>query len=867
VSRKRKSRARKQGAASTLEPGRRQEPEMGSDPAASPKFARWLERPLLRVLVVLAGIVFGQAVLYGPSLTGSAILLPLDILAMPRYYLPPSPGSPSPAPHNPILSDLVVNTEPGRIFLHEEIAAGRFPLWNPHQYAGMPNSLAKFSPFVMLGACFESPKVLAWIELLAACIAGLGMYLFCRRVLLVSFWPAAFAAWCYPLTGFFVLWLGFGTGYPVVWLPWLLSAIHNALDPDGRLTDSGGAGGRLTSAGATGGAVTGVALTTALVLVSGRLDIAAQVLLVSGLFAAGCFVFLHHREWLGRRALASALLVLAGWGLGFMLAAPDTLHTIEYAQTGARAASPAAGKEERPPVGLPALPQVVLPFMYGSTQKGSFPDFPEGEGNLPESPSAAYSGILATLLLAPLAFCSRKRRALGVLLALLAFFCLSWSLDVPGLVSVLRLPVLNMMSHNRLTFGAAFSIVALAAVGLEVLWKGEARRGWWFWIPAAILAALSIWSIGHAAISGEPVVARLQAAVSQGQPVNGIGSLEQVLEIQGWFARRHLVSGALCGLGAAFWLLLWFRKSHPSWVAPLTGLLFAADLLWFGQGQPAQSPVSLYYPRIPVLEEIARSPAGRMICYNCLPAGLTGTHGLRDIRGYDSVDPARLVELIQLAADPRSPQLSYALTQWLIPRMKAYLPDIVELSPVLDMLNVQYVVFQGDPPKNVSPSMHGNGYWALVNRNALPRAFVPRRVEAVADDRARLDKLAAAEFDPRKVAYVESPVSLPAEIRGTARIVDETPVLITLSVRMETPGLVVLADLWDKGWKATIDGRPATIERTNHALRGVVVPAGESTVQLRYESASFILGLWLSVCAVVILASWLGYGALRRRVT
>jgi hypothetical protein len=635
----------------------------------------------------------------------------------------------------------------------------------------------------------------------------------------------------------------------VVWLPWLLWAIHRALQGGGR------APGAVASAW--------IAVLTALVLVSGRLDVAGQVLLVSGLYAVGCMFLLHRGRRFGRGAVVPALLVLAGWGLGFMLAAPDTLSMVEYVETGARPALRGAGEEERPPIGLPAVPQVVLPFMYGSTQAGSFPNFPKGEGNILESPAAGYAGILATLFLAPLAFCSRRHRGIGVLFALLTFFCLSWCFNVPGIISILRLPGLNLMSHNRLTFGAAFSIIALGATGLEVLRQRQVSRGWWFWIPTATLVALAIWGIGHATIWVEPVVTRLLAAVTHGQVVKGISSREQILVIQEWFERRYLVSGLLAGLGAILWLLLWFRKTNPAWTAPVVGLLLGADLLWFGHGQPAQSPPSLYYPSIPVLDEVARAPAGRMIGYACLPAILAQTHGLREIRGYDSVDPARLMDLMRLAADPRSPWIPYALTQSFIPRLETYPPDIVKLQPILNMLNVEYVVFYGDAPKSMIPVMQGNGYWVLVNHDALPRAFVPERVETVLDDGERLEKLGAPEFDPRQVAYVESPVSLPATCQGDARIVEETPSRITVSARMDTSGLVVLADLWDKGWKASVNGRPATIERANHAVRGVVVPAGESTLEFRYRPAGLTRGLWISGFALLTLVSWVGYGVRR----
>ena len=96
-------------------------------------------------------------------------------------------------------------------------------------------------------------------------------------------------------------------------------------------------------------------------------------------------------------------MVLLGWGLGFLLAAPHLLPLLEYAQTGSRMIHRNAGIEERPPTGWQSLPQVVLPDLYGTTEKNSAFIAPVPETNLLESASAAYTGVLATLLVAPLA--------------------------------------------------------------------------------------------------------------------------------------------------------------------------------------------------------------------------------------------------------------------------------------------------------------------------------------------------------------------------------------------------------------------------------------------------------------------------------
>jgi hypothetical protein len=415
-----------------------------------------------------------------------------------------------------------------------------------------------------------------------------------------------------------------------------------------------------------------------------------------------------------------------------------------------------------------------------------------------------------------------------------------------------------MMSHNRLVFLASFAILAMTAVGLEVFLHGPVQWRWWLWLPAALLAGLSGWCVYRAIFLPEPVATRLAAAIGQGQTLLGICDLDAVRQVQSWFARYYASAAVLCGVGVLGWLFLWSRRPWQARLLPVLGVLLVGDLLWFAYGRSAQCDPALYFPSIPVLEEVAKSTPGRIIGADCLPASLASMRGLRDIRGYDSVDPARLVNLAAIAADPQSTAYPYALMQRLTPKVRLGSREEFQLSPVFDMLGVRYVIGRGSPPPNTDAAFQGTDYWVIVNSNALPRTFVPRRVETAAEDKARLAKLAAEEFNPHEVAYVESPVNLPGPCRGTASIVEEIPTCIRVSVRMETPGLVVLADLWDKGWQAYLNGQRVPILRTNHAIRGVVVPAGSGTLEFRYAPASFAWGLRLAGLAAVVLLAWLG---------
>jgi len=797
---------------------------------------KFLSRRASKLLIVVAGIILGQAILYGPSLIGEKVLLPLDLLTLQGYYIPSTPETVKIVPHNKVLIDLITQFEPARQFAISEIHQGRFPLWASYHYGGVPFVWPKYSLFLLLECCTRSPVILAWVQLFAALTAGIGMYFFCRQILQVSFWPATVCAWCYPLTAFFVLWQGFPTGLAVYWLPWIFLLVDK------------------TVRGANPLAAMGLSVVTFLVLTSGHIDMAGQVLLGSGIYAAWCMWDVYREKALPKKLRTTMTMLVLGWSLGFLLAAPHLLPLLEYAQTGFRMAHRGEGAEERPPVGLAALPQAVFPDMYGVTEQGSTYIPPWGEGNPQESTTAAYTGVFATLLVAPLAWCSRRHRAVNVFWIFLAFFGLSWSLDVPVFVDLLRLPGLNMMSHNRLVFLTSFAILALTATGLETLLHGPIQRRWWFWLPAALLAILLGWCVYRCLFLPELITTQAKFDAYCQVRLCSPQITTDVKQIQTWFVHHYIIMAAFCILGFIGWLLVWFQK-FPRFF-PVLIVLLMGDLLRFDYGCSAQCDPGLYYPGIPALEEAAKSVPGRVIGVYCLPASLAMMQGLSDIRGYDSIDPMRMVDLLKKTAKP-GPALLYSATQFLVPEGGFSPTGAFQLVPILDMLDVRYVVFRGTPPPSVQPAFQGNDYWVLINSNALPRAFVPKSVTTTTSNGEELEALASPQFNPADVAYVESPVELPALCRGTAEITNEIPTHITISAHMETPGLVVLADNWDRGWHAYWNGRLVPVLRANYAVRGVVVPAGNGTLEFIYKPASLILGLWLAGLAVIVLAGWL----------
>lgn len=781
-----------------------------------------------RIGLLLLGIVAGQIILYGASFAGTKILLPLNVLTLPRTYIPMQPGQLEKEPPNQAgsLSDPVFEDEPARLFRHDELHAGRIPMWNPYQYAGVPCE-SFLSPFATFAALVRSPRILPCLSLLLALVSGLGTYVFARRVLQVTRWPATIAAWCYPLTGFFVLWQSSSLPHPVVWLPWFLYTVHVALSRSMRW------------------GLLGVAFTTMLTLISGHLDMAGLVLVAGGLFAIWDFLFLFHGRTRTRAAIRRFAIVIVGWILGFMLASPELLPALDYAKTGSRLNKRAAGQEERPPIGLASLPQLILPDVYGTLERDSFAMLPRKEPNLVETPAAGFVGLIVALVLAPLAWGDRRHRSLVIFLGAIALLGMAWCLNIPGVVSIMRLPPFNMLSYNRFVFATSFALLALATIGLDKILNGNFRWHKFYYLPVAVLIALGVWCLIRACALPDILQTVLPQLVADGQSIQWVQDMEGVRRVQHWFTKMYLSSAVICLMALSLWAYIKLARKIPRTFALLVGLLALGELLFLDYGRAAQSAPALYYPNIPMLDKIAHAAPGRVVGYKCLPANLLQTQGLFEVRGYDGVDPARLIDLLDLGAAPDNVKMNYAAAQYFVPKIAdGALPQTIRLSPILDMLGVRYVII---------PDREDTQYYVFENDRALPRVFVPQTVELEAEASGRLAKLGSTSFDPRQVAYVETPVPDLPPGRGEAEIIEATSQRLTIKAKMEHDGLVVLADQWNSGWRAYIDDKVRPIVRVDHALRGVIAPAGESTIVFRYQPQSLRIGAGAALFALLIL--------------
>lgn len=138
--------------------------------------------------------------------------------------------------------------------------------------------------------------------------------------------------------------------------------------------------------------------------------------------------------------------------------------------------------------------------------------------------------------------------------------------------------------------------------------------------------------------------------------------------------------------------------------------------------------------------------------------------------------------------------------------------------------------------------------------NPLPLVTAGQRTET-------RNKLPPSDWNPLELAFLPEDADLGLTNRAQATITNLRRSLNRIEFTAETdqPTIAVIAETWYPAWTATVNDRPASVLRANHAFMAVPLPPGRSTVRLQLRDRSFNAGLWLSAGAILACV------ALRRR--
>jgi hypothetical protein len=197
-------------------------------------------------------------------------------------------------------------------------------------------------------------------------------------------------------------------------------------------------------------------------------------------------------------------------------------------------------------------------------------------------------------------------------------------------------------------------------------------------------------------------------------------------------------------------------------------------------------------------------------------------------------------------------------------KMRIYqdMVDVAGLGNPLtwQLMNIKYLVTNKDESdaglvqvyNSPDTKVYGVRFW-------LPRIFFVNRYE-VSNNLEILKKIAARSFDPRDIAYVSEDIKtkIDSPLQGAeAKIVHYGIQDLEVHATATGNNLLFLSEAYyPKGWKAFMDGNEVEILRLDYLFRGVIVPQGEHTIEMKFEPNSYTRGKNISFASNIIL--WAG---------
>ncbi|WP_240935499.1 YfhO family protein [Hymenobacter sp. HDW8] len=171
-------------------------------------------------------------------------------------------------------------------------------------------------------------------------------------------------------------------------------------------------------------------------------------------------------------------------------------------------------------------------------------------------------------------------------------------------------------------------------------------------------------------------------------------------------------------------------------------------------------------------------------------------------------------------------------------------------TQVLNMLNTRYLITPPNPQAN-QPSQ--------VQRNpaALGNAWFISEIQKVQSPNQEIAAL--SNFNPATTAVIDAskfPVSKTSynAAGSTIRLTNYSPDALKYQVNAAQDGFVVFSEIYYKdGWNAYIDGKLLPHIRANYVLRAMPVPAGQHTIEFKFEPQSYAIGNTVSLVSSITL--------------
>ncbi|MBI4631715.1 MAG: hypothetical protein HY740_08390, partial [Chloroflexi bacterium] len=839
---------------------------------------------------------------------GGKTLIPADNL----FFIEPWASAKSQfnitTPHNDLVSDLLLENYAWKRFIVDSLKSGELPLWNPHQFAGVPFLAAgqhsALYPFSIIFYVLPIPNAYGWFIVSQFFLAGLFAYIFLR-----SLGQSKFAAFIGGLIYEFSLFMIVSVVFVmiiagVVWLPLILACVEWIVRQRPAL------GGRPSSLPWV--MLGGVAL--GFQILAGHPEIVYYTLLIAGTYSVVKLTEYAIRNKGSRIAYSvfrPSIYLLSMVALGIALGAVQLLPLFEVTSQNFRVGSATLDQVRGWAFPVRHILAFFVPNIFGNPSHHTYFDLftqqwtAVSKNTLGESitridwgiknyvEGGAYLGILP-LILAFFGILSTTQqpnhRTTKLFFALLAFFSLNFIFGSPLYAIIYYLPFLNQLhSPFRWVLPLSLAIAVLAGFGLDHI---RTRNPKSCEAPRAKRVGKTSGNIRDVALP------RLTDYCSLITIITGIGTLASLVFIYFNFANYQLLITQLLNRLAlantafadakmffsyeAMWLtqfaliaivsglvLVSARRfgSTKIWLAA-AAVVIAGDLIINGIGFNSSADPKILNYTPPVVQFLKQDQTlWRFTTYDPdgrkpFNANVGWFFDLYDVRGYDSIIPKQYADYMALI-EPQG-ELQY--------NRIAPISNLESLnSPLLDLLNVKYVISLVEINSPKYKLVYNNEVRVYENLGVTPRAFtLPIGCGMSRSDLAD----ALRNYDPRHYAVFDSGMPPTPALTSSqcnpipADISDYRSTEVSISAAPAEPSFLILADSYSKDWRAFVraygddakNEQEVTLMRVNGNFRAVKLEASERgwTVRFKYSPNSVKFGGFVSVIAALTMALALG---------
>ncbi len=702
---------------------------------------------------------------------------------------------------NTLITDPVLQTYPWRFTAIGDMKSGNFPLWNPYGFSGQPLSAnIQSAPFQITNILFLIlPFKIAWsIQIiLSEILLGIFTYIFLRFGLNLAIVSSVFGGFIVPFTGFFVAWMTWGTIVTAaMWLPLILLSIEKIFKKSPLW-------------------IIILILAISQTIFSGHWQTALYVIGASAIYVIFKIAKLKDYKRLGEILFALIVSVL--------ITAIQILPAIEFIKYSARGLDQAftPGRQDwfLPPQ---HLIQMVAPDFFGNPTTGNY----WGIWNYGEFIS--FIGIVP-LFLAIFALFKRSKETYYFIFLALISLVLALPNPVSKIPYLLNLPQISSMQPSRIIFLLDFSLITLAAFGLDFLLKEKK-------IKKILFSALTIIFISI-------IIALLPSQAGGFFPkINGIDPIS--------ISARNIVVPLLTSILLLSIVFLKKFTSQKQYLVLVIFLITAFELFRFSYKFTPFSRLSWVFPQTKTLLYLqSQQKPFRIITTDrrILHPNSSTAYGIETIDGYD---PLYLLKYAKFISVLQSNNAQSAVSSF----NRIITPQKIE-SSLTDLLNVKYILTFDELKNPDFEKVFEEGQTkTYLNKKSLPRAFFVREVEKQSTDTEELARLLDNNFDiasqatSKDFSFAMRPLSAQAKISSY----NDSSISIKTSLDKEAP--LVLTNINYPGWKAEIDGKETKINEVDFMFQSVLVPAGNHTVGFKYRPQSFYNGLYLSLAGIAISA-------------